>query len=274
MVRPVPRDERAIVRPAQAFEHFRYDNWAPDPPLHRFVNRFWRTAWDLPEPFVQTIVTHPAANLVVQADGTATVTGVQRANDDRRLVGAGWALGVLFRPGGFRPFAGGSMRALTDRRVPASELWGDAADALAAAVVAAGDDEARVELMSTFLCDRAPDRPTVGEDVSALVDAAIGAVPPVTRVEELAARAGVSVRTVQRLFDEHVGIGPKWVLDRSRVHTVAGLAARAGTSWSDAAHDLGFADQAHLTAAFRASFGAPPASYARAERRARRGISR
>ncbi len=37
------------------------------------------------------------------------------------------------------------------------------------------------------------------------------------------------------------------------------------TSWADVAHQLGYADQAHLTGAVRAAYGAPPAAQARQE---------
>lgn len=131
------REARAIVRPSEAFQRFTYQAWRPDTPVDRVVNRFWRTAWDLPEPFTQTIVTHPAVNVVVQADASITVTGVQRRNDERLLSGAGWALGALFRPGGFRAVLDVPMSELLDSRMPGREVFGPDADRLAQAVVEA-----------------------------------------------------------------------------------------------------------------------------------------
>lgn len=249
-------------------ERFSYANWAPDAPLDRFVRRFWKTAWDLPAPFVQTIVTHPAVNLVVQADGSVTVSGIHCANDERRLAGTGWALGVLFRAGGFRPFVEVAMAELSGSRLPAAELFGPEAVELGETVAAATDDARRLAAVSAFLARRAPAQPTVGEQLSALVEQAAEARPPVTSVAALAQRHGVSVRTLQRLFVEHVGVGPKWVLDRGRLHAAAESAiAPSGpvTSWADVAQRLGYADQAHLTAAFSSTFGTPPATYARLE---------
>jgi transcriptional regulator GlxA family with amidase domain len=42
----------------------------------------------------------------------------------------------------------------------------------------------------------------------------------VTRVERLAGELGLSMRGLQRLFAEYVGIGPKWVIRRYRLHEV------------------------------------------------------
>lgn len=265
MARPVEREARAIVRPSEAFQRFTYQAWRPDAPLDRVVNRFWRTAWDLPEPFTQTIVTHPAVNVVVQADGSITVTGVQHANDERVLTGSGWALGALFRPGCFRAVHDVPMSDLVDQRLPGLDVFGPDADVLAHAVVAAPSVEHALASFAAFLAARVPSEETPGERLAALVEKACSEEPPVTRADELARRAGVSQRTLQRLFAQHVGVSPKWVLDRYRVHAVAGQALAPATSWSDVAQRLGYADQAHLTSDFSAAFGMPPAAYARAE---------
>ena len=74
----------------------------------------------------------------------------------------------------------------------------------------------------------------------------------------------MSLRNLQRLFTEYVGIGPKWVIQRFRILDAA-AAAHSGqsTDWSELAHVLGFSDQAHLTRVFSEVVGTPPATYQR-----------
>jgi AraC-like DNA-binding protein len=268
MARPVAGETRAIVHPSQAFRKFSYQAWAPDPPVSRAVNRFWRTEWNLTEPFAQTIVPHPAVNLVVQADSSITVTGVLRHNDERTLDGSGWALGALFRPGGFRLVHDVPMRTLVDLRVPAQDIFGDNATRLAQAIVAAPSVERALAAFAAFISARLPEQVTPAEELAALVEAAASEDPPVTRASELAERMAVSQRTLQRLFAEHVGVGPKWVLDRYRVHAVAAQTQAPPTSWAEVAPKLGYTDQAHLTTDFGAHFGLPPGAYIRAEEQA------
>jgi transcriptional regulator GlxA family with amidase domain len=82
-------------------------------------------------------------------------------------------------------------------------------------------------------------------------------------VEHLAAAAGVSVRTLQRLFVEYVGAGPAWVIRRWRVIEAAEQVAREPrATWAEMAADLGYGDQAHLVREFRTNLGATPAAYA------------
>jgi transcriptional regulator GlxA family with amidase domain len=138
-------------------------------------------------------------------------------------------------------------------------VFGPEGDALAAAV----DDPATAhELVDAFLADRVPDRPHPAEDVADLVEK-VAADPAMLRVEDLAERAGVRPRQLQRRFAEHVGVGPKWVIRRYRLYEAAERAAR-GTDvrWAELAAELGYSDQAHLTREFTAALGLPPERYA------------
>ncbi len=266
MVRPVELDTRGIVLPNRAFEKFALDRIAPSAPIDRFVDRYWIASWDLPEPFTQSIVPPPAVNLVFEPDGTAILSGVLHADFHRELEGKGWVFGVLFRPGGFRPFLGRSMAELSGQRLSIDEVFGPAGKELACAVADAADDQTRSELVDGFFQARLPEERTVGEDISSLIESVSGEHLLLSSVAELATQFGVSVRTLQRLFAEHVGVGPKWVLDRCRVQAAAERARKPVDSWADVAHELGYADQAHLTTSVSRSFGSPPATYARLDR--------
>jgi AraC-like DNA-binding protein len=67
------------------------------------------------------------------------------------------------------------------------------------------------------------------------------------------------------LFGDYVGVSPKWVMRRARLHEAA-LRADGGepVDWAALAADLGYADQAHLTREFTATIGVPPSRYAAA----------
>ena len=90
----------------------------------------------------------------------------------------------------------------------------------------------------------------------------------ITRVAQVAEQAGLTVRSLQRLFAEYVGAGPKWVIQRCRLQDAAARVAAQDDDldWAALAAELGFADQAHLTRAFTATIGVPPATYARQAR--------
>ena len=79
---------------------------------------------------------------------------------------------------------------------------------------------------------------------------------------DVAHRHGLTVRTLQRLFTHYVGVGPKWVLARYRMHdAVADLDAGWDGTLTDLAVRYGWYDQAHFTRDFTALVGVTPGQY-------------
>ena len=71
-------------------------------------------------------------------------------------------------------------------------------------------------------------------------------------------------RTLQHLFKTHVGVGLKWIIRRYRLMEAAEL-AESGTvqNWTAIALELGYADHAHFTRAFKQALGASPSEVRR-----------
>ncbi|WP_030235138.1 helix-turn-helix domain-containing protein [Streptomyces sp. NRRL S-350] len=255
---------RGVLHPARAAELIGVDRLAPDPEVARFVEFYWVVRWDLHglPPYEQKVLAHPNVHLVFE-EPRARVYGVDRSLFVRRLEGAGRVLGVKFRPGAFRPFAGGPVSALADRSFPAGEFFGPTADRLNSAVLQ-GDQGDPAALADAFLLPRLPAPDPVAEEVAAMVDRITGS-PDLRRVDDLAGEFGLGVRRLQRLFAEYVGVSPKWVLRRARLHEAAERAVSGGElDLAALAAELGYADQAHLTRDFTAAVGVSPARYAAA----------
>jgi AraC-like DNA-binding protein len=252
-----------VLHPESAAARFLLTRHEPGADLARFVDFYWVVRWDLTgqAPHEQAILPHPNVNLAFEADGAA-VYGVDTRIFTRRLSGAGKALGVRFRPGGFRPFHDAPISTLNDRVVPASAIFGPAAGPATDGVLAAADDETMIACAAGLLRAAGPRPDPVTEEVAGIV-ARITADPSLRRVGELVAAFGIPERRLQRIFAEYVGVSPKWVMRRARLHEAA-LRADAGDviDWAVLAADLGYADQAHLTRDFTATLGVPPSRYA------------
>jgi len=110
-----------------------------------------------------------------------------------------------------------------------------------------------------------PERDPLAEQVAALVSG-ITDDPGLRRVDQLSAFSGMTARTLQRLFADYVGVSPKWVMRRARLHEAAERAdSGEPVDWTSLASDLGYADQAHLTRDFTVTIGVPPSRYAAAQ---------
>ncbi|HEY9374015.1 AraC family transcriptional regulator [Streptomyces sp.] len=282
------KDTRGIVDAEGLFTRVRFRRHDPAAPqLRRYVEHYWLIDWDLEDPYVTHVVPHPSVNVVFQRYGdasTAEVSGIGLELFEMKLTGVGRVCGVQFRPGGFRPFAPEHpVAAWTGRRAPLAEAFplgtGAGAEAEAARVDAVLDpatDAGRVAALDAFLLSRGR---VGGTDTTLEIDPAAdramelvdlirtGGGHPVRRVSELADRAGLSVRSLQRLFAAYVGVAPKWVVLRYRIHEALERAEADRTGepdWAALAAELGYSDQAHLVRDFTATVGVPPAAYARA----------
>jgi len=118
-----------VLYASTAADRFALSRYPPSAGLAALVNNYWTVRWDLrgQPPHEQAILPHPTVNLAFEAAGAA-VHGVDRKIFTRRLTEEGRALGVRFRPGGFRPFYWRSVAALNDGVVPARSIFGPAAD--------------------------------------------------------------------------------------------------------------------------------------------------
>jgi AraC-like DNA-binding protein len=250
---------RGILRPEEGRRHFRLTRELPSEDLAPWVERHWMVEWDLQQPYTQELLNHPTVNMAVEAEHAA-IFGIPTARDRRTIDGTGRVVGVKFRPGGFQPYFGRSVHTLTNRAVPISAVFGPAGDELAAAVRA--EPEAPFAVMEAFLRARRPD-PDPQLDVLAAIVRTMLDDPAVVRVDELAARHALSPRTLQRLFRRYVGVSPKWVLQRYRLHEAAErIAEGRDGDWAATALELGYFDQAHFIRDFKALIGASPAQYA------------
>ncbi|KAB1906215.1 AraC family transcriptional regulator [Micromonospora sp. AMSO31t] len=264
------RDSRGILDPGRLRRRVHLRRRLPAPALRPWVEHYWLIDWDLTDPFDQRIVPHPAVNVVFRAQGgeaeQGEVAGVGTGLFTVTLRDAGRVTGVQFRPGGFRPFWRRPVAELTGRRLTLAAGPPPAGTApagpFAAGPVCPGTDAQRCRRLDDLLTAWQPVPDPLTAEAIALVEE-IRADRSVLRVDDFARRHGISARRLQRLFLDHVGVGPKWVIRRYRLQEAIEQAAAGPLDWSRVAADLGYADQAHLVREFTAVTGVSPAAYAR-----------
>jgi AraC-like DNA-binding protein len=259
--------DHAVVRPTASAQHIAVGRAEPSEPWRRHIDYFWIVRWECPEPYEQQVIPQPCVHVSAEpVDGTPRllINAISREPFIRTLVGSGHAFGAAFRPGGFRSVLCADLGSIAGRVVP----FGDVVDSpdLSAAATILQPDASDVEMVAAFEAyldglEVVPDPD--GDAINELISIAEQERTIVT-AGQLAERAGVSLRTLQRMFTAYLGIGPKWVVQRFRLLDAAAAAHDGGrTDWGALAAELGFSDQAHLTRAFRAVVGTPPATYER-----------
>ncbi len=252
----------AILRPTEAEQAITVDRVPAGAELAPYVDYHWYVGWRTAEPHRQQVVPQPRVHVAAE-DGRLLVHGISREPFFRTLTGTGHTIGAAFHPGGCRPFLGRSVGSVSDTVVPAGDLFGVDDRPVASYVLGDVSVPEMVAALEAYLLSVDPRPDPVVDQVRALVLAA-EEDRGVIRAEQLAERASTSLRSLQRLFTDYVGVGPKWVIARFRILDAA-AAAHSGddVDWSALATELGFTDQAHLTRAFTSVVGTPPATYSR-----------
>ena len=260
-----------VLRPDQFVQHAQLERHEVAADLAPWVENHWSLRWELPPSttYVSSTLPHPACHLSVEPghpreglpDDPVVVTGVPTHRFDVVVRDSGWVQSVKFRPGGLTSLTGHSARGLRDVTVPATTVFPAATtEALRALGPEVASEDCRQvfeDALRALRADPEPDYLTVLDVVAAMLEDRT-----LVRVAEVEERCGIGTRTLQRLFERYVGVSPKWVLSRYRMHdVVTALDEGYDGSLADLAAEYGWFDQAHFTREFTDLIGVPPTGY-------------
>lgn len=258
----------------------RYDIWAPSPPLRPFIESFWflHTAVRGQAPLEEIVFTDARADLMLcfgspyvrRTIGPHAHTQVMRLShlDAQRhypvhIMQQGQIdlIGVRFRPGGLAAFLPLPLSEVAGLTLGLSEVFGPRGAELEMRLFdAAGDRRRQASLLNAFFMWRLDVRPmhALVMHMATTLDQQYGRAT----VSELSRTYGYSVRSVDRLFQQVIGLSPKFYSRVARFrHALHGLTQRPGVAWVDLAGAYGYYDQPHFIKEFAAMTGLRPEEY-------------
>ncbi len=253
---------RGVLNREAGEKKFQLARHLPAQDLSFFIEHYWIVSWDLrgQEPYVQETLPYPAVHLVFERDKTR-VYGVETGKFARLLAGKGQVFGIKFKPGAFYPFVKVPVSQFTNTTLCFRDVFGVDCKALEEAIFSREDEAEMVALAETFLRELLPEQDEHVRDINEIVNYII-AHQEITSVEGVASQLHLNIRTLQRIFRQYVGVSPKWVIKRYRLHEVAErLAEGEIVDWPGMVVELGYSDQAHLIKDFKAIVGRTPAKY-------------
>ncbi len=215
----------------------------------------------LPKPFAELVVSLSGTHIWWPFDGAAPIpyregwlTPIQSGprfaatQGEIHLIGARLDPEVAARM--FGPPPAGAIAA----PVPLDLVLGPEAARLRERLMEAPSDPARLALLGDWLSRK-------------MAGVAPSWLPPSRhlraggwRVDVLAGQLGLSPRGLRKRFIEQIGVGPKLWLQLGRFDAAIRMAPARGTL-ANLAVDLGYADQAHMSAEFTRFAGTSPARY-------------
>lgn len=252
----------------------------PHPPLDRWVECLWLAECG-PDYFgTEKIFPHGAAELIVNLSRPqrllnkddpsqateyreAWVSGGQRSFLVVESTQDYKAVGIRFRPGGAYPFLRMPMIEFTDQVVELDQLWGRSVGLLRERLLEAVTPEAKFASIERFLL-KLLRRERIEHRVVDYALARIGGdrnEGPFL-IDDLIRELGVSSRHLRRLFQRHVGLGPKLVTRILAFQRVLGhFESAVGPRLTDISHLYGYYDQAHMIRDFKAFAGVSPSAF-------------
>jgi len=248
--------------------------------LADLVRHVWVPRWSIPDGEVrpQRVLTYPAINAVFER-GAAALYGPDSRVQVQELRGTSWAVGILFRP------AAGPLLTATDpvSLVGSSEPLPAAPTGPVGRVMAEhceffssrrsgqirrhceGRDEknsyVRDEVKGILRDWLLPLAAGVDERGRLVNEACRLAEedPELTRAADLAARLGMSPRSLERLVRSHVGMTPKWLIECRRLqHAATTLFISPDTDLSVLAAELEYTDYSHFSRRYQRVIGESP----------------
>lgn len=269
-VAPTPLDqvERAHLKDPRDTSHviFRY---APSAEFDGLLQRFWIPVWSVPpgQEAPQKVLQYPVCLIVISAE-YARCYGVSSGLSTTTLAGEGWAVGVMCAPAAGFLLANASVAAYTDRFVDLADVLGAHGERLVDRIRTVMAPEPRsteahraaMKAYGDALRHLLPVDPE-GELVNRLV-AFVEGNSDVTRVAQVCAEFAVSERSLQRLVQRRLGLTPKWLIQRRRLHEAAERLRSRSTSLAEVAAALGYADQPHFIRDFSRVTSFTPGEFA------------
>lgn len=255
---------RGILRRPLPAGKCRHSRRRPATTVAPWIAHYWMVSWDLTStgPHVVESLPHPNVHAIFE-NNSSVICGVQTSKFSRVLQGQSQVFGIKFRPGGFRPFLDSPVSELTNRMVPANHLFGNDVQKLEAVLLSCEKEDTKVEAADAFFRMRAPEPAETALLAGHLVERILHE-PEIKTVDDLVSRVGIGKRSLQRIFHEYVGVSPKWVIRRYRLHElIEKLNSLDQPNLTEVALEMGYFDQSHLINDFKSMVGYAPTQHLR-----------
>ena len=197
---------------------------------------------------------------LINGESSITLHGPITSISYRELEGRGWAVGALLRPAAAGALCSPSLIRNSHRPLEDPDLRTAVADAMADSNTTRGGQRAASALADWVAQHTGP--PQAMALTANRMEDVVASDRSILRVDQLARRLDLSIRSLQRLSERYIGLPPLAVIRRYRLQEAAQrLREDPSVTVAQVAAELDYADHAHLTADFRQVLGLSPSRY-------------
>ena len=246
------RPASGLIQQTLTLKHCQLTRFPPSAEFSNIIENYWVVEWDLTDkqPYIQANLPHPAQHLVIDVNHQTGIFGVNSGRSSYRLAGRGRIFGVKFWPGAFHSLARKPVNTLTDKCTSTNDVFSvtdmDLKEELRASKSFLEFSQ-KIESLVRELCPEMNSSAKLVREIVAFIDDN----KDLASVRTLTEHFDQSPKSLQRLFNTYVGVGPKCVIDRYRIIEAIDQLNNGGTAnITELAYQLGYFDQAHFSKAF------------------------
>jgi len=254
-------EPRGRLDPAGFERHVSFATYLPPADLASFIEHFWTIRWDEPdiEYHSEEVMHRPYVDIFVSAQQSG-IQGTFRGKRTYIAAGSGRIVGIRFRPGAFHALWDGAVADLQDKIIDLQQVFPQV-DGRYIEQLLALDDQAAIHDLLKLVQARNP-QPDVNIDLINEIIAAIETDESLQTVTAVAKAFNRSERWLQQLFQDYIGIGLKWLIQRHRLLAAAQHIRESDRpNWAAIAYDLGYSSQQHFITDFKQVLGKTPLQY-------------
>ena len=269
---PLPQNKPSIgvLHPKKSDKNYQLKKWAPSKHLTTTIGLFWHVQWslDTQESHLQQNIPDPCVHLCFEKNNITIVGPVSKCYQ-RELSEAGDIFAIKFRPGGFKILSNNPIADLKDQSVDITDFEMD--HSVKESLIEINQNKSlrdRVTLSEQFLLSLQPNKDSLHHKRITSVNSVIDVIKndqSINNVHQLCQIVNMSIRNLQRLFKEYIGLSPKWVIRKFRVQDFLTRSQEIETqkiNWAELANELGYFDQAHFIKDIKTMIGQTPHEYA------------
>ena len=240
----------------------------PLPQLKDYIESIWFVKWDLgeTESLRSILAPNPCAKLVTLQQNNKTfpslIIGATIEAEFFELHGTGSSVGFDFKPGGLFPFVSKSMGGWPETGLQACELFKEFPLTPQECWTEIGLSLWIKGLQNALLKSLEMPEKNSYKQIALITKRSLeGAFKS---PEEMADMAGVSLRSLQRIFQEEVGVSPRDLLRIARFNeAIRKISENDFKTFADIALESGFFDQPHMENEFKKLVATPPTKFRR-----------
>ncbi|MBQ4835147.1 helix-turn-helix transcriptional regulator [Pseudoalteromonas luteoviolacea] len=250
-----------VLHHTKSKQNYDLRRYFPEPYFTDLIEQFWIVDWDLCNLATHTQQNLPDPNfhLIIEKEGVKVLGPVSKVYT-YTMRGKGRIIGTKFNIGMIAPLLKNPPDYYIDKECTLTEVFSTGLDNELQALSFMHNDANIVDALHTFFRDYV--MPVSRTQIQALeIYNLIKSDGTIFSVEQLSSKANLSKRSIQRLFGKYIGLSPKWLIRKYRLHHVLQVLENKEADIQDIVTLLDYTDQSHLIRDFKEIIGTTPGKY-------------